>query len=57
MRKVRFGIIGTNFITDWILEAAREELRFEATAVCSRSRETGQAFASSLRPKKWQPVL
>ena len=45
MRKVRFGIIGTNFITDWILEAAREELRFEATAVCSRSRETGQAFA------------
>lgn len=45
MQKIRFGIIGTNFISDWILEASREEPRFEATAVCSRIRETGEAFA------------
>lgn len=45
MKKIRFGIIGTNFITDWILEAAREETRFQATAVYSRQRETGETFA------------
>lgn len=49
MGKLRFGVIGTNFITDWILEAAREESRFEAVAVCSRNRETGQAFADKHR--------
>lgn len=45
MQKVRFGIIGTNFITDWLLEAAREEPRFQAAAVCSREYETAKAFA------------
>lgn len=49
MKKVRFGLIGTNFITDWILEAAREESRFEAMAICSRKQETGQAFADKHR--------
>lgn len=43
--KIRFGVIGTNFITDWVLKAACEEPRFEATAICSRSLETGKAFA------------
>ena len=45
MKKIRFGIVGTNFIADWILEAAREEPRFEASAVYSRRRETGEVFA------------
>lgn len=44
--KIRFGIIGKNFITDWVLEAAREDVRFEATAICSRSLETGKSFAA-----------
>lgn len=43
---IRFGIIGTNFISDWLLEAAREEPRFLANAVCSRNLETGNAFAT-----------
>lgn len=47
--KIRFGVIGTNFITDWVLEAACEEPRFEATAICSRSPETGKAFAEKHR--------
>ena len=44
-RKVRFGIIGTNFISDWLLEASHEEPRFEPVAVCSRHQETGENFA------------
>lgn len=44
--KIRFGIIGTNFISDWLLEAAREEPRFSAIAVCSRTLETGNTFAA-----------
>lgn len=45
MEKIRFGVIGTNFITDWVIEGGREDKRFELTAVCSRSEETAQAFA------------
>lgn len=45
MKKIRFGIIGTNFITGWILEASREEPCFEAVAVYSRQKDTGEAFA------------
>lgn len=44
--KVRFGIIGTNFITEWILRAARLDPRFEASAVYSRTREQAAAFAA-----------
>lgn len=45
MGKIRFGVVGTNFITDWVIEGAREDVRFELTAVCSRSAETGRKFA------------
>ncbi|MDR1500397.1 MAG: Gfo/Idh/MocA family oxidoreductase [Tannerellaceae bacterium] len=44
--KVRFGVIGTNFITDWFIKGAREDDRFELSAVCSRSRATASAFAA-----------
>ena len=42
---VRFGIIGTNSITDWFLEAAAEAEGFALGAVYSRNEETGRAFA------------
>ncbi|MDR2497514.1 MAG: Gfo/Idh/MocA family oxidoreductase [Tannerellaceae bacterium] len=44
--KIRFGIIGTNFISDWVLAGARQDARFEATAVCSRTQAAAGAFAS-----------
>ncbi len=43
--KVRFGIIGTNFIVDTVLEAARLDPRFELTAIYSRTQESADAFA------------
>ena len=27
--KVRFGVVGTNFITDWVIAGARLDERFE----------------------------
>lgn len=47
MRKTRFGIVGTGRISDWVLKGAAMEPRFEAAAVCSRSRESGKAFAEA----------
>lgn len=45
MEKVRFGVVGTNFITDWVIAGARQDARFELTAVCSRSEIRGKEFA------------
>ena len=45
MEKVRFGIVGTGRISDWVLAGAVEDPRFEAVAVCSRKEETAQLFA------------
>lgn len=45
MQKVRFGIIGTNFITDWVIKGGSQDPRFEITAVYSRSAETARQFA------------
>ena len=46
MEPLRFGVVGTNFISDWFVEAcARTNGRAVAGAVLSRSRDTGQAFA------------
>ena len=47
MRKTRFGIIGTGRISDWVLKGAVLDPRFEAAAVCSRSKESGEAFAKT----------
>lgn len=44
--KVRFGVVGTNFITDWVIAGAKQDERFELVAVCSRSQETADAFAA-----------
>ena len=46
MEKVRFGVVGTNFITDWVIAGARKDSRFELAAVCSRTRERGEEFAA-----------
>ena len=45
-KKIRFGVVGTNFITDWVIAGAREEERFELAAVCSRTQERGAEFAA-----------
>lgn len=46
MDKVRFGVVGTNNITDWVIEGARQDGRFELTAVCSRTQERADEFAA-----------
>jgi len=44
--KIRFGVVGTNFITDWVIAGGREDDRFELTAVYSRTEETAKQFAA-----------
>ena len=43
---IRIGIIGTNFVSDWLAEAAAELDCVEVTAVYSRAQNTGDAFAA-----------
>ena len=45
MEKIRFGVVGTNFITDWVIAGGREDKRFELAAVCSRKEETARVYA------------
>ncbi len=49
MKKIRFGVVGTNFITDWVIAGAREDERFELVAVCSRTQERADEFAAKHR--------
>ncbi|MBC8619920.1 Gfo/Idh/MocA family oxidoreductase [Parabacteroides faecis] len=44
--KIRFGVIGTNFITDWVIAGARQDERFELVAVYSRTQERAAEFAA-----------
>jgi len=46
MNRLRFGVIGTNFITDWVIAGGRQDERFELAAVYSRAQETADAFAA-----------
>lgn len=43
--KLRFGIIGTNKITDWFLAGAQHHAQFALSAVYSRSEEKATEFA------------
>lgn len=43
--KLRFGVIGTNFITEKILNAAKYDKRFELVAIYSRTQEKADSFA------------
>ena len=45
-RKIKIGVVGTNFVSDWLVEAAALTGDFDVTGVYSRKRETGEAFAS-----------
>ena len=49
MEKLRFGIVGTNFISDWVITGGLEDERFEPVAVCSRSEQKAKAFAQKYR--------
>ena len=46
MKKIRFGVVGTNNITDWVIAGGRQDKRFELTAVCSRTQERAEEFAA-----------
>ena len=41
-KKVRFGVVGTNKITDWLLAGAKEDNRFELSAICSRTQDRAE---------------
>ena len=42
---IRVGIIGRNFVVDWLLAAMEQEPELRPAAIYSRSAETGRAFA------------
>ena len=44
---LKLGVIGTNWITNMLVEAAHESQAYQLTAVYSRQAETGQAFAAA----------
>lgn len=46
MKKIRFGVVGTNNITDWVIAGGRQDERFELTAVCSRTQKRAEEFAA-----------
>lgn len=46
MKKIRFGVVGTNNITDWVIAGGKQDERFELVAVCSRTRERADEFAA-----------
>lgn len=41
---LRFGIIGTGRISDWVMAGAAQDPRIKVTAVCSRSAGNAEAF-------------
>lgn len=45
MKKIRFGIVGTNNISTKVINAARIDPRFELTAIYSRQKETADIFS------------
>ena len=45
-KKIRFGVVGSNFISDWVIAGAREDPRFELVAIYSRTQERADFFAT-----------
>ena len=45
-KKIRLGIIGTNFVSDWLTEEAQKSGLYEVCAVYSRKMETGEMYAA-----------
>ncbi|MDO4528598.1 MAG: Gfo/Idh/MocA family oxidoreductase, partial [bacterium] len=50
-KKIRFGVIGTNIITEKFIEAAKKCEHFELNAIYSRTSERAQLFASKYNVK------
>ncbi len=44
-KPLRFGIVGTNFISEWFISEAKRVSGVEITSVYSRKSDTGNAFA------------
>ena len=44
---INFGVIGRNFITDWILEAAKEFKELNFYGVCSRTIQNAEEYAKA----------
>lgn len=45
-KKIRFAVIGTNFITDWVITGGLQDERFELVGVYSRTQEQADRFAA-----------
>lgn len=43
---LRLGVVGTNFVSDWLVQAAATLPQVRVTAVYSRGADTGRAFAA-----------
>ena len=43
---MKIGVIGSNFVSDWLCEAVQATGDFTLAAMYSRTRETGEAFAA-----------
>jgi len=60
-QQIRFGIVGTSFISDWFADAARETPGCSVTAVYSRDDDRGAAFAQKhgipLHFSSWEAFL
>ena len=49
---IRLATIGTNYITDWLMEGFYELVEFHLTAVYSRNLEKGKQFAAKYNVEK-----
>ncbi|MEG1650826.1 MAG: Gfo/Idh/MocA family oxidoreductase [Oscillospiraceae bacterium] len=54
---MKFGIIGTNFVTDYLMEAGIDSREFEVGAVYSRTIERAREFAQKYSPEYGEPIL
>lgn len=46
-RGIRFAVIGTGRISNWVLQGARQDERFRLAAVCSRDEQRAAAFINA----------
>ena len=46
MKDLKLGIIGTNFVSDWLCDAVKETDGISSSAVYSRTHEKGSEFAA-----------
>ena len=44
-KQIKIGVVGTNFVSDWLCDAVNESGAACVTAVYSRAQQTGDTFA------------